>query len=224
MDEAERLITLQEEWTGCERCNLSKQRNSEKIVFGRGGVPADYLFVGTWPSGEDEEYHTPFLDTKGELIHDILQTVGIDSENVFFTYLLGCRPKLVIPATDEVEERIEDRDPDKEEIQACFPRVAEIIYQTDPRIIITFGLLPLQVLARGGKRIRKLAGNTNELYEAVIPGRVEEVRYPLFASIGTDLLVKQPSAAKHGPFGTTLEILNRAREYVTWIKNQEGIV
>lgn len=223
MDEAQRLLVLQNEWTGCTRCTLHKMRESTEIVFGRGTAPADYLFVGTWPSGDDEEYHTPFLDLQGELIHEMMRTVGIDHENVFFTYILGCRPKLLIPATDETEERIEDRQPDKEEVLACRPRLTEIIYQVDPRIIVTFGLLPLQALVVGGTRIRKIAGQTKQLYEAHIPGRIEDVRYPVIASIGTDMLVKNPSSAKHGPFGTTLETLSRAREYVTWIKKKEGV-
>ena len=223
MDQAQRLLVLQEAWTGCCRCGLAEMRESNQIVFGRGVAPADYLFIGTWPSGEDEDYHVPFLDLQGELIHELLRTVGIHHEDVFFTYLLGCRPKLLIPATDEVDERIEDRQPDKEEIKACLPRVHETIYQVDPRIIITFGLLPLQALAVGGTRIRKIAGKTKQLYEAAIPGRIEEVRYPIIASIETDMLVKNPSSAKHGPLATTLEVMDRAREYITWIKRQEGV-
>jgi uracil-DNA glycosylase family 4 len=221
MDPAHQLQKLAKGWHNCKRCDLHESRPGEDILFGSGPVPSDILLVGPHPSSTDEEQCSFFTEERGAILRELLNAVGLDIDDVFVTYVLGCRPKVIIPATEQEEERIDDRKPDKTEIASCRPRLNEIIYQVDPRIIITLGLMPLQLLATTGGKIRKIANAQIQLYETYVEGRIEPIRYPVMAALSMEFVVNNPSGAKHGPMSTTLEAFKRAAAYLQWIKTQE---
>lgn len=223
-DVARKLTVLQDQWDGCTQCELSELRPGKHIVFGAGPANADILLLSDAPTEGAANAGMPLVGELGEVFDEVLEASGIDPRRVFRLTLVGCRPYVVIPATEVEEEHIRDRTPRKEEIQACWPRVSEIIYLVDPRIIVAMGdtawktLVPTKDRARNMTTIAKAQ---DTLFSTTIPGRIRPVTYPVMAVLSPKQLVANPSAADHGPIATTAKALNRVARYVSWIKRNE---
>jgi len=219
-----RLRVLRDRWMGCTKCSLSKIRGNADIVFGAGQYNADYLVLTEAPSQADIEDGILLSGEEGMLVEDMLEKAGISpTKDVFRTSLVACRPFVILPATDDTPERQQDRGPDKTEIDACWPRVQEIIYLVDPRIIIVMGDGPYKAVvstkARGHHNTISTAAG--ELFETFVPGRLRPVRYPVIATLSAKQLIANPSVAAHGPIATTIESFMRASRYVGALKKEE---
>jgi DNA polymerase len=128
------LNKLYEDWVECQRCGLCKTRSS--MVFGEGDPEADVMFIGEAPGEKEDQSGRPFVGKSGELFDIVLGAAEVNRCDVFITNLVGCRP----PG---------NRNPTREERQACIERVHKAIYLVDPLVIVTLGKVPLQALAKG---------------------------------------------------------------------------
>lgn len=224
MDASKELKVLKEAWIECERCDLARTRRKGGILFGQGPYNADYLVITDAPSEDDMMQGYPMSDSAGQLVIGLLNEAGIGvKNNVFFTSAVGCRPFTIVPATEEVEAREQDREPTKEELQSCHPRLNEIAYLVDPRIIIAMGPLSWKscVLPKDRQRFTKIASAAGEIFDAWIHGRVGPVRYPVMATLSAGQIIKNPSSAAHAPLAATLESLIKAARYVESLKKEE---
>ena len=237
----EHLAVLRDSWHGCNRCRLADLREGDQIVFGDGPAPADIMLIGSHPTENDEGHGTPFTGDEGEMLVKLLTETGIDPEECYRSYIVACRPKVYIPTTAEEDERIETVAPNKEDYegsydkkekvwltQGCNSRLHAQIYAVDPRLIITFGPVPLKMLkARdaNGKLPRKISEAQRALFEIYIPGRMpgSTIRYPVIAALDMGYIIRNPVTAEHGPLYIVMEALRRARTYVDWVKKQEGV-
>jgi len=225
MDAQNRLRVLRDKWMGCTKCSLSKIRNNASIVFGAGPYNADFLVLTDSPTKEDIQTGVTLSGDAGQLVEDMLDKAGIDPlREVFRTSLVACRPYVILPATDNTPEREQERRPDKTEIAACLPRVHEIIYLVDPRIIIAMGDDPWKVLVSTKNRgpHKTISTAAGELFDAWLPGRLRPIRYPVLATVSPKQLIANPSAAAHGPIATTIEAFMKAATYVRMIKKEES--
>lgn len=226
MDPRKKLTVLRDQWKDCTRCGLSKLREHHAVVFGAGSYNADFLLITESPTDTDVIDSLTLTGPEGRLVEDMLNEASIDPvNNVFRTSLVGCRAYTIIPATDEMEARVQDRGPDKVEVESCHPRLMEIIYLVDPRLIITMGEEPWKALIPAKNRgstntIARAAGN---LFEAFVPGRVRMVRYPVMATLSPKQLVSNPSTAQHAPIATTMAAFLKAYQYVEFLKEEEKI-
>lgn len=225
MDAVHKLRVLRDGWRGCTRCGLAKLRGDSRVVFGSGNAGADILLVLPPPTLDDVNQGMGLSDEAGRLLEDLLLEAGIDpAKDIFRTNVVGCRPYVVIPATDDFPERIQDRKVVKEEISACSPRVEEIIYMVDPRLIIAAGeeawdSLVIPKVRAPDNTITAAAG---KLYYTHIPGKLRAVRYPVMAIEAPLKLTANPSSAKHGPISTTLKYLMNAKKYIDLINKDES--
>lgn len=225
MNKKQALRVLHDDWKGCERCSYFELRTGSRIVFGAGSPSADYLFIGSNPNFNDEEAGAPYTGDQGSLLFALVESADIDPEDVYMTYAVACVPKVIVPETETEEERLEVIFPDKENWEACSPRLQEQIYTIDPRIIVAFGEVPLKALGardNTGKRPPKMSEAHGKLYDTRIRGRTGAMlRYPVMSALAMDYLIKNPSEAAHGPIASTQEALTRARTYVEWVKEHE---
>lgn len=224
MDAQKSLRVLRDKWAGCTKCSLAQHRGSASVIFGAGHFRADFLLIVDSPTADDISDGLLLSGESGQLVEDMLAQAGIDpAKNVFRTSLVGCRPFIVLPATDDTPERQQDRTPDKTEVEACSPRVLESIYLVDPRIIITMGDGPWKSLVPPKSRNKRntIAQAAGELFDTEIPGRLRSVRYPVLATLSPAQIVANPSQAAHGPITTTIEAFMRARLYVETLKKDE---
>jgi uracil-DNA glycosylase family 4 len=120
----ERLIELYREVQECHRCPLADTRT--KPVFGAGNADADLMFVGEAPGAEEDRQGLPFVGRAGQLLNRLLEEIRLKREDVFIGNILKSRP----PG---------NRDPQPEEIEACWPYLERQIELIEPRVIATLG-------------------------------------------------------------------------------------
>jgi DNA polymerase len=120
----EALVALYREVSECERCPLHATRT--KAVFGAGNADADLIFIGEAPGAEEDRQGLPFVGRAGQLLNQMLGEIGLKREDVFIANILKSRP----PG---------NRDPQPEEIEACWPYLERQIQLIEPRVIVTLG-------------------------------------------------------------------------------------
>jgi uracil-DNA glycosylase family 4 len=215
------LSALENEWHDCQLCPLSRTRTQRSIVFGGGLPQAKFLFVYPSPSAADEEEGGPFAGRAAQLIQDLAHRARMNLTDCYATPLVGCRPTQLQPATETDPEQLVDRDAASNELEACRPRVHEIIYRLDPQLIFAFGVEAWRALVlpkdRGG--FTALDKAIGELFVTRIPGKLlDEVTYDVMPLLSINQILATPSSAKHGSLNTTAKYLHKGAQYVSFIE------
>lgn len=128
-------------WGHCRLCPLHKTRSN--VVLARGELPCDYLFIGEAPGPQEDANGWPFVGRSGELldamITDLIKKVGKISYAI--TNAVACFPHTVVGIQTEsgVESGYVIRPPDKAELKACQPRLADFMNIARPKTIILLG-------------------------------------------------------------------------------------
>jgi len=137
------LDVLSHKAAECQRCPLSEARKS--VVFGEGNPRAPLLFVGEGPGEVEDETGRPFVGPAGQLLTQILTSVGLSREGAYITNMVKCRP----PG---------NRVPTRQETETCWDWLAAQIALLRPRIIVTLGNTPTQWFLGGTEGITQLRG------------------------------------------------------------------
>ena len=174
----EALVELYRDVSGCTRCPLHTTRT--QVVFGSGNANADLVFVGEAPGAEEDRRGLPFVGRAGQLLTRLLEEIGMKREDVFICNILKSRP----PG---------NRDPQPDEIEACWPYLERQIELIEPRVIATLGNFATKKITGSPTGITRCCGVPQQ-HE--IAGRGVFV-YPLF----------HPAAALRTP-----SVLERLRE------------
>lgn len=139
---------LQDAWSSCIKCPLSKLRTN--VVFGHGNLNARLMMIGEAPGEQEDLTGEPFVGPAGERFNALLEAVGIDRSDLWVTNTCLCRPK-------SNKKGKQNRAPTVEEIRSCFPRLAEEINIVRPEILVLAGNTPL-FMATHKRGITKLRG------------------------------------------------------------------
>jgi len=131
----------------CRRCKLSNSRKN--IVFGAGSPSARLVFVGEGPGFEEDKTGKPFVGAAGKLLTKIIQAIKLTREQVYICNIIKCRP----PG---------NRNPDPDEIKACFPFLQRQIAVIKPDFICALGLFATQTLLETKEPISKLRGRFHD--------------------------------------------------------------
>jgi len=116
---------LKEEYKNCQRCaKLCLSRT--QIVFGSGNPQAKILCIGEAPGKSEDREGIPFCGVSGQVLNQLLESVGLSREDIFITNTILCRPE-------------NNRNPEKEEIENCKSRLDELIQIMQPKVIVTIG-------------------------------------------------------------------------------------
>jgi uracil-DNA glycosylase family 4 len=122
---AEQLLTeVAAEVSGCTRCPLHVGRNL--TVPGEGNPLSDVLLVGEGPGAREDATGRPFVGPAGQLLDELLASIGWARQHVFIANVVKCRP----PG---------NRDPERDEINACRPYLDRQEAALDPAVIVTLG-------------------------------------------------------------------------------------
>ena len=84
------------------------------------------LLVGEGPGAREDATGRPFVGPAGQLLDELLQSIGWAREHVFIANVVKCRP----PG---------NRDPEPDEISACRPYLDRQERALDPAVIVTLG-------------------------------------------------------------------------------------
>ena len=131
MDIEKELKKIKNEIINCRKCPLYKTRNYP--VVGYGNHQAKVMFVGEAPGAQEDKTGRPFCGAAGKILDELLESIGIKREEVYIANLLKCRPP-------------NNRDPQKEEIEACVLYLEEQIEIIRPEVICPLGRFAMKFL------------------------------------------------------------------------------
>jgi len=119
------LTELKQEYSKCNKCSaLCKSRS--QVVFGSGKEDADLLFIGEAPGATEDREGIPFCGASGQILQDLLLSIGLTRDDVFITNTILCRPE-------------KNRNPNRKEVDACRTRLDKLIQAMQPKVIVTIG-------------------------------------------------------------------------------------
>lgn len=142
-EEATRFDALEENVRTCPKCRLCKTRTN--AVPGDGDRCADIMFVGEGPGKQEDLKGVPFVGAAGKFLDELLDSIGLNREDVYITNVVKCRP----PG---------NRDPRDDEIDACLPYLRAQTKLIKPRLICTLGNAAGRTLVKKGLAISKYHG------------------------------------------------------------------
>ena len=108
----------------CTRCSLSEGRTQS--VPGQGNLNSDIMFIGEGPGFHEDRQGIPFVGPAGNLLNQMLASIGLAREDVYITNMVKCRPP-------------NNRDPFPVEIRSCAPYLDRQIEMIQPKVIVALG-------------------------------------------------------------------------------------
>ena len=136
----------------CPDCRLSQTRT--QAVPGEGPEDAEIVFIGEGPGYYEDKSGRPFVGNAGKFLDQLLQHAGLKRADVYITNVVKCRPP-------------ENRDPMKDEIDACDKWLRQQIDLIDPSVIVTLGRHSMNKFF-AGESISKVHGQPRKVGERLI--------------------------------------------------------
>lgn len=125
----ENLEELENSFKDCNKCKLCKSR--QNIVFGVGNPHADIMFIGEGPGGDEDKQGEPFVGKAGQLMNKAFEGIGINRDKVYIANIVKCRPP-------------QNRNPEKDETEACIDYLRNQVMIIKPKIIVLLGNVALK--------------------------------------------------------------------------------
>ena len=97
-----------------------------QLVFGDGNPDADIVFIGEAPGKNEDIQGKPFVGASGKFLNVMLESVGMNREDVYITNIVKYRPP-------------KNRDPSKEEKEAFLPYLQSQLEVIQPKVVVTLG-------------------------------------------------------------------------------------
>ncbi len=116
----------------CHNCSLGETRTN--LVFGVGSRNAEVLFIGEGPGEQEDLTGQPFVGRGGQLLDDMMGSIGLHREDVYIANIVKCRPP-------------HNRDPLNVEMEACIGHLRNQVALLRPKIIVCLGrIAAMQVI------------------------------------------------------------------------------
>jgi len=113
----------------CNKCKLAGTRNN--VVIEDGSRNAKVMFIGEGPGADEDAQGIPFVGKAGKLMNMALAGLGIKREELYIANVVKCRP----PG---------NRNPEKDEADACKEYLEAQIKLVNPEIIVLLGSVALK--------------------------------------------------------------------------------
>ncbi len=168
--------TLRAQVRDCTQCKLCKTRTN--TVFGVGNPAARLMVVGEGPGADEDASGEPFVGRAGKLLDEMLKAIGRsrvegqsgESSGVFIANVVKCRP----PG---------NRDPEKDEVEACRHYLDAQIAHVKPQLIVALGRIAAQRLLGSEEPLSRLRGPLHHYGPA---------RTPVFVTYHPAYLLRAP--------------------------------
>src|SRR5215471_18108635 len=141
---AETLDQIGAEVRACRLCKLCEGRTHG--VPGEGSPSAEVMFIGEGPGFHEDQQGRPFVGAAGQLLTEMLGTIGLRRQDVFISNVVRCCP----PG---------NRDPLPDELQACDTYTQRQLAVLQPKLIVTLGRYSMARFVGQGP-MRELHGRT----------------------------------------------------------------
>ena len=120
---------LEKSIKNCNKCKLCNGRKN--IVFGTGNKNAKIMFIGEGPGADEDIQGEPFVGKAGQLMNKAFEALGIERNNVYIANIVKCRPP-------------QNRNPEKDEAEACMDYLRNQVILVKPKIIVLLGSVALK--------------------------------------------------------------------------------
>lgn len=135
----------------CQKCALSRSRSN--FVFGTGNPRANLMCIGEAPGQEEDRRGQPFVGAAGQLLDRILAAIGFERQEVYIANIVKCRPP-------------QNRNPEPEEAETCFPYLQRQIDMIQPKLILLLGKVAAQYVLKTDASLRELRGKAHPFQAA----------------------------------------------------------
>jgi uracil-DNA glycosylase family 4 len=150
MAKLELMDELVDEIGQCQRCRLWEQ--AKKAVPGDGSLDASIMLIGEAPGYWEDVKGRPFVGAAGKLLDELLSSIDLKREDVYIGNIIKHRPP-------------SNRDPRKDEVEACSPYLDRQIRIIEPSIILTLGRHSARyVLSKVGVKIKGITEVRGRIY------------------------------------------------------------
>ena len=170
------IMQLSQDVAGCKKCDLCKTRKNP--VVGNGSLNASAMFIGEAPGYNEDMQGIPFVGRAGKVFDELLQSIGLEREEVYVCNILKCRPP-------------ENRNPFDSEIKACTPYLDRQITAVKPKVIGTLGNFATSyVLGKFGlqaEKIGKVHGKTFHIKNLLFESRIIPLYHPAAATYNPNM-------------------------------------
>lgn len=137
------FLELRDTALACTACRLAETRTN--VVFGVGDPDARLMLVGEAPGKNEDIRGEPFVGAAGQLLDELMGSIGISREEVYIANVIKCRP----PG---------NRDPQQDEIDACKGYLREQIRMIHPEVVVTLGNFATKLLVPTDLGITRMRG------------------------------------------------------------------
>jgi len=152
--QADALAAIRADLGDCTRCKLHTL-GRKQIVYGVGNPNADLMFVGEAPGADEDIQGEPFVGRAGQLLTKIIESIGLQREDVYIANVIKCRP----PG---------NRNPEPDEVEQCEPFLFRQIDTIRPTVIVALGKFAAQSLLRTTDPITRLRGREYKYRDAIL--------------------------------------------------------
>lgn len=142
----ENLVEVARVIAGCRKCFLCEGRIN--TVPGEGSAQAGLMFVGEGPGQTEDATGRPFVGRAGELLTQIIESIGLRRDDVFIANAVKCRPP-------------QNRKPLPDEIAACWPYLERQIELIRPRVLVALGATAAECLLSAKRSLTDLRGRVH---------------------------------------------------------------
>jgi DNA polymerase len=97
-----------------------------QLVFGDGNPDAEIVFIGEAPGKNEDEQGLPFVGAAGKFLNEMLESIGLEREDIYITNIVKYRPP-------------NNRDPLPEEKNAFWPYLVRQLDVIKPKLVVTLG-------------------------------------------------------------------------------------
>ena len=154
----------------CQRCGLGAARHN--VVVGVGNRDAEVMLIGEGPGYYEDMQGEPFVGKAGQLLDRMLAAIELDRKQVYIANIVKCRPP-------------DNRDPQKEEIDACINYLRHQLLLVKPRIIVCLGRVSAMTIIDPAFRITAQRGQW-----------IERKGYSMIATYHPSALLRDESKKK----------------------------
>lgn len=166
------LHILKQQMLTCEACDLCKSRT--QVVFGEGSEKPIIMIVGEAPGEAEDEQGKPFVGAAGGKLNKILNYVGVKREDIYICNSVLCRPP-------------SNRNPKKEELDACRWRLMLQIKLLKPKLIVALGRIAVQQL-----KGETFNGPLNQFFDKTFTYKIDDFETKLIISYHPSFLLRSP--------------------------------
>jgi uracil-DNA glycosylase len=174
-DKAQRLEAVAEEIRGHRPCGFECCEAAQNLVPGEGDADAAVAVVGEAPGAGEDRQGRPFVGQAGRMLTALLETAGLEREDVFITNIVKGRP----PG---------NRDPRADEVAHSWPWLETQMAIVEPELVVPLGRHALrrfapdlkigevhgEAVAAGGWRLFPLYHPAAALHNRALQATLEE--------------------------------------------------